>query len=56
MIQEKDNLREEISKILRKWNMPTRQVAITEIRNLIDAQIPKIRQALLKEIEEEDNG
>lgn len=41
------NIREEISKILVKWDMPTRQAAISDIQKLID----KILIELAKEID-----
>lgn len=49
-------LRDDISKILVKWSMPTRQIAITEIQNLLNAQIPKIEEYLLQSLVVEVEG
>lgn len=41
MVQEPNIIKDDISKILVKWGMPTRQVAISELLDLLNAQISK---------------
>jgi hypothetical protein len=43
---EKQKIREDISKILVKWSMPTRQVAIDEILEILDKTIKSKLEAV----------
>lgn len=43
-----NNLHDEISKILIKWDMPTRQVAIGEIKNLLKNELASLIEDLEK--------
>jgi len=45
-----DITKDKISEILVKWSMPTRQMAINEIRNLLNEQIPKIEMFILQSL------